>query len=87
MRRLRADGHSIRIADYARNRPDETAGIEFLANDLRDYDAARTAVKGCSHVIHLAAIVGGIGNFHKFPFTLLENNHGLYNAIFRAAID
>jgi UDP-glucose 4-epimerase len=38
-------------------------------------------------VIHLAAIVGGIGNFHKFPFTLLENNHGLYNAVFRAAID
>ena len=30
---------------------------------------------------------GGIANFHKLPFTLSEVNHGLYNAIFRAAID
>jgi nucleoside-diphosphate-sugar epimerase len=42
---------------------------------------------GCSHVIHLAAIVGGIGNFHKLPFTLTEVNNGLYNGVFRAAID
>ena len=39
------------------------------------------------HVIHLAAIVGGIANFHKLPFTLSEVNHALYNAVFRAAID
>ena len=31
--------------------------------------------------------MGGIANFHKLPFTLSEVNHGLYNAIFRAAID
>ena len=48
---------------------------------------ARRAIRGCTHVIHLAAIVGGIANFHKLPFTLSEVNHGLYNAVFRAAID
>ena len=42
---------------------------------------------GCSHVIHLAAIVGGIANFHKLPHTLTEVNNGLYNAVFRAALD
>jgi nucleoside-diphosphate-sugar epimerase len=42
---------------------------------------------GCERVIHLAAIVGGIGNFHKYPHTLLENNHGLYNAVFSAAVE
>jgi nucleoside-diphosphate-sugar epimerase len=44
-------------------------------------------MSGCSHVIHLAAIVGGIANFHKLPFTLSEVNHALYNAVFRAAIE
>ena len=85
VRRLQADGVPIRIADA---RAPESAGeVELVQGDLRDYDVARSALRGCTHVIHLAAIVGGIGNFHKFPFTLLENNHGLYNAIFRAALD
>jgi nucleoside-diphosphate-sugar epimerase len=55
--------------------------------DLRSADVARQAMRGCTHVIHLAAIVGGIGNFHKLPFTLTEVNNGLYNGVFRAAID
>ena len=38
-------------------------------------------------MIHLAAIVGGIANFHKLPHTLLEVNNGLYNSVFRAALD
>jgi nucleoside-diphosphate-sugar epimerase len=42
---------------------------------------------GCTHVIHLAAIVGGIANFHKLPHTLTEVNNALYNAVFRAALD
>jgi UDP-glucose 4-epimerase len=42
---------------------------------------------GCSHLIHLAAIVGGIANFHKLPHTLIEVNHALYNAVFRAALE
>jgi UDP-glucose 4-epimerase len=77
--RLRADGHEVRIADQ--REPADFTG------DLRDYETARRALDGCERVIHLAAIVGGIGNFHKYPHTLLENNHGLYNAIFRAAVD
>jgi UDP-glucose 4-epimerase len=38
-------------------------------------------------VIHLAAIVGGIANFHKLPHTLTEVNNALYNAVIRAALD
>jgi nucleoside-diphosphate-sugar epimerase len=79
VRRLQADGLEVRVADQR--------GDVDVTGDLRDYAVAREAVRGCERVIHLAAIVGGIGNFHKFPFTLLENNHGLYNAIFRAAIE
>jgi nucleoside-diphosphate-sugar epimerase len=62
-------------------------GCEIHVGDLRDVEQARTATAGCTHVIHLAAIVGGIANFHKLPFTLSEVNHALYNAVFRAAIE
>jgi nucleoside-diphosphate-sugar epimerase len=55
--------------------------------DLRDLAEARAATQGCTHVIHLAAIVGGIGNFHKLPHTLTEVNNALYNAVVRAALD
>jgi nucleoside-diphosphate-sugar epimerase len=55
--------------------------------DLLDAREARAAAAGCSHVIHLAAIVGGIANFHRLPHTLLEVNNGLYNAVFRAALE
>jgi nucleoside-diphosphate-sugar epimerase len=54
--------------------------------DLRDPDEAERAVGGCTHVIHLAAIVGGIANFHKLPLTLTEVNSALNNAVFGAAV-
>jgi nucleoside-diphosphate-sugar epimerase len=38
-------------------------------------------------VIHLAAIVGGIANFHRLPHTLTEVNNALYNSVIRAALD
>jgi UDP-glucose 4-epimerase len=31
--------------------------------------------------------VGGIANFHRLPYTLLEANNALYNTLFRAAIE
>src|SRR5213076_3367421 len=59
---------------------------EVRVGDLRDETEAVRAADGCSHVIHLAAIVGGIGNFHKLPHTLLEVNTALYNSVFGAAL-
>src|SRR5580765_5458125 len=50
-------------------------------------DEARRATHGCTHVVHLAAIVGGIANFHKLPLTLTEVNNALYNSVVRAALD
>ncbi|HZG48625.1 MAG TPA: NAD(P)-dependent oxidoreductase [Thermoleophilaceae bacterium] len=60
---------------------------EVHVGDLLDADEARRAATGCSHVIHLAAIVGGIANFHRLPHTLLEVNTGLLNTVFRAALE
>jgi UDP-glucose 4-epimerase len=60
---------------------------EIRTGDLRDHAVAHAAVSGCSHVIHLAAIVGGIANFHKLPYTLTEVNSALTGAVTHAAID
>jgi UDP-glucose 4-epimerase len=88
VRRLLRDGDwQVRVSDQ-RDAPAWIAeSCEVHTGDLLELDEARTATRGCSHVIHLAAIVGGIANFHKLPHTLLEVNTGLYNAVFRAALD
>jgi UDP-glucose 4-epimerase len=86
-RLLRDPDFEVRVCDQ-RPAPDwMREGCEIRTADLRDTDQAREAMRGCSHVIHLAAIVGGIANFHKLPYTLTEVNHALYNAVFRAALD
>jgi UDP-glucose 4-epimerase len=60
---------------------------EVHSGDLRDLDEARLAIAGCTHVIHLAAIVGGIGNWNALPYTLTEANNALCNAVFGAALE
>src|ERR671910_2540174 len=88
VRRLLADaGFELRVSDQREAPAWMREGCEVHTGDLRDVAEARRAIDGCTHVIHLAAIVGGIANFHKLPFTLSEVNHALYNAVFRAAIE
>jgi nucleoside-diphosphate-sugar epimerase len=86
-RLLRDPDFEVRVSDQ-RQAPDwMREGCEVHTGDLRVLDEAREATRGCTHVIHLAAIVGGIANFHKLPHTLTEVNNALYNAVFRAALD
>jgi UDP-glucose 4-epimerase len=86
-RLLRDPEYEVRVSDQ-RPAPDwMREGCEVHTGDLRSVEQARAAVRGCTHVIHLAAIVGGIANFHKLPYTLTEVNHSLYNAVFRAALE
>jgi UDP-glucose 4-epimerase len=88
VRRLLRDGAwEVRVSDQ-RDAPAWIAdACEVHRGDLRVADEARAATSGCTHVVHLAAIVGGIANFHKLPHTLLEVNNGLYNSVFRAALE
>jgi len=88
VRRLLADAaYEVRVSDQREAPVWMREGCEVHTGDLRDLTQAREATAGCSHVIHLAAIVGGIANFHKLPHTLTEVNNALYNAIVRAALD
>jgi UDP-glucose 4-epimerase len=86
-RLLRDPDFEVRVSDQREAPMWMREGCEVHRGDLRDLEEARKAMRGCSHVIHLAAIVGGIANFHKLPYTLTEVNSALYNAVFRAALD
>src|SRR3954465_6614062 len=86
-RLLRGPNYEVRVSDQRRAPDWMREGCEVHTGDLREIEHAREATHGCSHVIHLAAIVGGIANFHKLPHTLTEANNALYNAVIRAALD
>ncbi|MDO8210025.1 NAD(P)-dependent oxidoreductase [Conexibacter sp. CPCC 206217] len=86
-RLLRDPAFEVRVSDQRQAPQWMREGCEIHTGDLRDVEQAKAAMDGCPLVIHLAAIVGGIGNFHKLPHTLTEVNNGLYNGVFRAALD
>jgi nucleoside-diphosphate-sugar epimerase len=86
-RLLRDPDWEVRVSDQRPAPHWMREGCEVHTGDLRSLDEARRATQGCTHVIHLAAIVGGIANFHKLPHTLTEVNNALYNAVVRAALD
>ncbi len=88
VKRLLADpSFEVRVSDQRLAPQWMREGCEVHTGDLRVAEEAHKATKGCTHVIHLAAIVGGIANFHKLPHTLTEVNNALYNAVIRAALD
>ena len=88
VRRLLSDpDHEVRVSDQREAPVWMREGCEVHTGDLRQLEQATAATKGCDKVIHLAAIVGGIANFHKLPYTLTEVNNALYNGVVRAAID
>jgi UDP-glucose 4-epimerase len=88
VRRLLADpAFEVRVSDQREAPTWMREGCEIHTGDLRDLSESRRATAGCARVVHLAAIVGGIANFHKLPHTLTEVNNALYNSVVRAALD
>jgi nucleoside-diphosphate-sugar epimerase len=86
-RLVRDPDWEVRVADQRAVPAWMRESCEVHTGDLLDGLEAAAATEGCTRVIHLAAIVGGIGNFHKLPHTLLEVNTGLFNSVFRAALE
>jgi nucleoside-diphosphate-sugar epimerase len=87
VRHLLADpAYEVRVSDQRPAPQWMREGCEVHTGDLRSPEQARAAMDGCTHVVHLAAIVGGIANFHRLPYTLTDVNNALYNAVIGAAI-
>jgi UDP-glucose 4-epimerase len=88
VRRLMSDpDFEVRVSDQREAPVWMREACDVHTGNLLDPVEAAAAADGCTHVIHLAAIVGGIANFHRLPHTLLEVNMGLYNTVFRAALE
>ena len=83
---LRDPDFEVRVCDQREVPGWIREGAEVQTGDLREREQARTALSGAIHVIHCAAIVGGIANFHRLPYTLTEVNNALYNGVIGAAL-
>lgn len=88
VRRLLSDpAYEVRVADLRPAPQWMREGCSVHTGDLCEPAQAREAMGGCSHVIHLAALTGGIASSHRLPHTLTEANNALHNSVIRAAID
>lgn len=80
-------GYQVRVADdLSKKEAKVSSSCEFLQVDLTDKKAALRAMEGIDFCIHLAAKIGGIGYFHKYPATILSENNKMYSAVFEAAV-
>src|SRR5438270_13270168 len=61
--------------------------ITFAKVDLTQKEKARKFFKEFDQCIHLAAKIGGIGYFHKYPATILSDNNKLYSTVFELAAE
>jgi UDP-glucose 4-epimerase len=87
-RRLLADpAYDVRIADQRPAPQWMREGCEISSADLRSPEQAQTAVRGCSHVIHLASAPFAPTSGAALAHTRLEYENALHNAVIRAALD
>lgn len=72
-------GANVRVVDNlskgeSSNLKDIIDKIEFQQLNLLKQENAETAMKNIDICFHFAAIIGGIGYFHKFPATSVRDN-------------
>jgi UDP-glucose 4-epimerase len=89
VRRLLRDGHRVRVLDdlskgTASNVPDR---CERVVGDASDREVSRKAFDGVDLCFHLAAKIGGIGYFHRYPADILDDNNLMLSSVFRTATD
>ena len=76
------------LSKYGQKRPAgaDRAGYEFVRGDASDPGLVGELLAGCEHFIAGAAMVGGIGYFHRRPYDLLAANERITAAACDAAI-
>lgn len=80
-------GYNIRVADdLSKDEAKVPQACDFLKVNLANKKAALRVMEGMDFCIHLAAKIGGIGYFHKYPATILSENNQMYSAVFEAAV-
>lgn len=87
VKQLLVKGYEVRVADdLSKKEAKIPSGVEFIKSDLTDTKDIQSIFDGVDYCIHLAAKIGGIGYFHKYPATILSENNKLYSSVFEAAV-
>lgn len=81
-------GHTIRGVDnFARyGEIERERDYEFVRGDLTDMDFVDTVVKGVDAVIQAAALIYGVGGFHKYPADILSKDIALHQNILQSML-
>lgn len=82
-------GYRVRVVDNLSKKDSilpKHKNLEFIKADLTSWRKCDQAFKGMDICINLAAKIGGIGYFHKYPATILSENNKLYSNTFEAAV-
>jgi UDP-glucose 4-epimerase len=59
--------------------------VEYLNGDIAEPDVCRRAFEDVDACFHLAAKIGGIGYFHRYPGDILDDNNLMLSQVFRTA--
>lgn len=87
VKQLLQKGYSVKVADdLSKIEAKVPKGCKFVRVDLTDRKSALKVMNDMDYCIHLAAKIGGIGYFHKYPATILSENNKLYSSVFEAAV-
>lgn len=87
VRQLLQKKHRVRVVDNLGKKGSAVPeGAEFVRADLRHSRAARDAFAGFEACVNLAARIGGIAYFHKYPADILSENNLIYSNTFAAAV-
>lgn len=77
--------YKVRVVDLVESK--NFPGHDYIQGDLTDPKVVKRAFLDIDYCIHLAAKSGGIGYYHKFPATIINENNKLYTAVFETAVD
>jgi UDP-glucose 4-epimerase len=85
---LLENGHSVKGVDnFARyGEIDRDRDYEFVRGDLTDTDFVEKVVKGSDAVIQAAALIYGVGGFHKYPADILSKDITLHQNILHSMV-
>ena len=88
VRQLTSQHFQVRVADnLSKKKTTVPKDCEFLRIDLTNKRDTLRAMESMDFCIHLAAKIGGIGYFHKFPATILSENNKMLSSVFEAAVE
>ena len=87
VKQLLEKGYDVKVADnLSKSESSVKEGYEFVKVDLTEKDKTIDAFKDVDVCINMAAKIGGIGYFHKYPATILSENNKIYSNTFDAAV-